>query len=128
MSLTDLEVVHSALAPFSDIEQTGDKQAILDAIIDRATRLQRWPLVEAAIAAKVEEQIKFVEWWEKAVSPRGRPEKIAVQRSFSVADAEMRTGIRDDQVSRWRKRKADPQKYIDQQILAGWQVPMRLAA
>jgi phage N-6-adenine-methyltransferase len=122
--MNDLAVatVRSTLAPFAGLERTGDRQDILDALIQAALKIQDWPLVEEAISAKIAEQAAFVKYWDEAVSPGhgGDRSKNRVQRFCSVADAEMWTGVSQQQVSRWRTRLKNGEKYREQQILAAY--------
>jgi hypothetical protein len=122
--MNDLAVatVRSTLAPFAGLERTGDRQDILDALIQAALKIHDWPLVEEAIAAKIAEQAEFVTWWDKAVSPGhgGDRSKISVRKSWSVDEAAMRTGVTAVQVSRWRTRLKAGEKYREQQILAAY--------
>jgi hypothetical protein len=79
------------------------------AIIASPWRNARKP---AAIDQKLEDQRAFVAWWEETVTIRhggGRGnKKITVPLSFSLADAEAKTGISNQQVSRWRGRLEEP--------------------
>jgi len=49
-----------------------ENRAKLNAIIDYAKAVKDWPLLEQAVDAKIEEQEKFVEWWDKQVQKAGR--------------------------------------------------------
>src|SRR5262245_21819299 len=94
--------------------------AKLDAVIDYAKKVHDWPLLAEAIDAKLKRQGEFVEWWKKPVSVRHGPggkdssdkAKRADQRSLvSMEQAEKETQIRHQQVSLWKRRLSDPEKY-----------------
>lgn len=86
------------------------RNAKLDAVIEYAKKVRDWPALEQAVDLKIEEQAEFVRWWDDNLgSNRGR--KISDPKSLTVEKAEELTGITAVQVSRWRKRLADPQAY-----------------
>lgn len=91
-------------------QATKTKDAKLEAVIDYAKRMHDWPLLEQAVDQKIEEQIEFVQWWKDNV--RG-PGKANYSRPgiFGLDQAEELTGITKEQVSKWRKRLADRDKY-----------------
>ena len=70
-----------------------------------------WPLLQQAIALKLNEQEDFANWWEGAVTVRQSPggadraSNAALRSMISKSDAESETGISQQQVSRWRKRQ-----------------------
>lgn len=82
--------------------------------MDFAAKVRDWPLLQQAIALKLNEQEDFVNWWEGAVTVNhgaGRGNKNNSDPcSFSKSDAESETGISQQQVSRWRKRLKDRDK------------------
>ena len=94
------------IPPSSETGKARDKAVEL---ADYAKRVKDWPLLEQAVDAKIEEQREFVAWWEKHVTPvhgAGRGNKnIPERRPFSLAELEKRTGISNQQVSRWRKAR-----------------------
>lgn len=96
-------------------EKALEEDAKSDAVIDYAKRVKDWPTLELAIEKKMEDQAEFVRWWAEKVSVRhgaGRGnKKSAVRGTFSMADAEKFTGISNQQVSKWRKRLKEPDKY-----------------
>jgi phage N-6-adenine-methyltransferase len=97
-------------------------QAKADAIIAFAKRMRDWPLLEEAVAQKIEEQHEFVRWWQEKVTARHRPgrggaELVADRGLVSAADAELLTGISKQQVSRWAKCLRTPDRY--QAVLYG---------
>jgi phage N-6-adenine-methyltransferase len=113
----------NALAtPFAP-EQTREFQAKADAMIAFATKIKDWPLIEQAIDAKIEDQKEFIRWWGDNVTVHhgaGRGKKSRDRRTFSMADAEVQTGITNQQVSRWRTRLTDEFKYRERQIQAAF--------
>ncbi len=93
-----------------------------DALIDYAKRVKDWPTLEAAVASKLEDQTEFVRWWDEKVTVNhgaGRSnKKNAVPGSFSVSEAEKQTKISQQQVSKWRRRLQEPDKY--REMLCGF--------
>lgn len=91
------------------------RQSEVDAVIEHAKRVKDWPMLERAIEVKLEEQVEFVAWWEKVVSVRhgaGRGNKKSSDpATFSMTDAEKLSGIKNEQVSKWRRRLKDFDKY-----------------
>lgn len=81
-----------------------------DAVIDFAKRVRDWPLLEEAIEKKMEDQTEFVRWWDEGVRDKGQRANVSDPRHFA-ADAEELTGIRKQQVSKWRRRLREPEKY-----------------
>lgn len=98
-----------------DPKKTKAVVAKADALIDLATKVKDWPLLETAIDAKLDEQAEFCTWWKHGPTKRhgaGRGNKNnADRRYFSVEQAEQETGIKQQQVSRWNKRLANRQTY-----------------
>lgn len=88
-----------------------------DAVIDYAKRIKDWPSLETAIDRKMEDQTEFVRWWDETVGVRQSPggsdrASNADRRSMlSRESAEKLTGITQQQVSRWRRRLKEPEKY-----------------
>ncbi len=85
-------------------------------MIEHAKRIKDWPQLERAVEQKVAEQREFVAWWEGTVTVRqstGRKgdKSSSVLSTISMRDAEKLTGIRNEQVSRWRGKLADEEKY-----------------
>lgn len=52
-------------------EQTFNKLAQLDAIIELAKKTKNWEALEDAIDMKIEEQREFVRWWRSTVKHGG---------------------------------------------------------
>lgn len=91
-----------------------DLQARADAVIDFATKVKDWPLLEEAVDAKIADQEEFVAWWNENVGVRLRAgTEMNADRSSSLSKdlAEKHTGVLQQQVSRWRKHLADKPKY-----------------
>ena len=110
----------------SRIEATGEVQAFkpqealvrsaqADAIIDYAKKIRDWPMLENAIDQKMADQAEFVRWEEKVTARhrpgRGGAELNADRRLIKMSDAEAATGIKQQQVSKWRNRLKDSEKY-----------------
>ena len=88
------------------------KDAKADAVIDYAKRVKDWPTLETAVEKKMEDQTEFVRWWDENIRPAGQGNN-AVQRYLSKDEAETQTGITQQQVSKWRRRLKEPEKYRD---------------
>lgn len=107
-----------------NVTQFDPKQSLahditIDAVIEHAKKLKDWPVLEAAVAEKIEQQKQFVGWWERNVSGRQSPgrggnKSISDRKLISAGDAESETGISSLQVHKWRKRLAHPDKYREQ--------------
>jgi phage N-6-adenine-methyltransferase len=98
-----------------------EEQAKADAIIEYARKVKDWPLLEEAINAKIEQQQEFVQWWGKTVGVRlNANSKVNADLSSPVSrvDAERLTGILQQQVSRWRKKLDNPDRYRERMIQA----------
>jgi hypothetical protein len=55
----------------------------------QASKLQDWPLLEDAVDFKIEEQRRFVEWWDQNVRPNYRPTvTVPDPGQLSMADIE----------------------------------------
>jgi N6-adenosine-specific RNA methylase IME4 len=95
-------------------EQTREKIAGLDGDIVRFRALKDWPQLEAAVAAKIDEQQAFVANWDAVVgvnqSP-GRGKTNASRHAFSIDDAFDAWGIAQPTVSRWRTWLKHPDRY-----------------
>jgi phage N-6-adenine-methyltransferase len=111
VDVSDLIVPKSGIPTLFDPAGTRKADAKVDAIIELARKLQDWPLLEQAVDAKIAEQQAFVAWWVAAVRAPGKPKQSQTGDGLSVADAEKLTRVQDGQVSRWRRRLADPGKY-----------------
>lgn len=85
----------------------------IDAVIEHAKKLKDWPILEAAVAEKIEQQKQFVGWWERNVRGPGKSNSSR-PGIIGAGDAEAQTGISAIQVSKWRKRLASPDKYQEQ--------------
>jgi phage N-6-adenine-methyltransferase len=87
----------------------------LDALIAAAAALGRWPILEDAGDAKLDEQAWFVRWWDESVRRPGGDTRspIIVSRTdtMGVAAATAETGVTKLRVSRWRNRLADRARY-----------------
>ena len=97
-------------AEFKPQEARG-RDAKADAVIDYAKKVRDWPTLETAVEQKMEDQAEFVGWWKENVRPAGQGRNVAEQRQYSVEEAEALTGITKQQVSKWRRRLKEPEKY-----------------
>jgi len=103
-----------------DPKKTKRYIAKADALIDYAIEMKDWPLLEQAIDFRIDQQRTFVGFWDAGPGKRHGPggsssedkAKNADRRSLlSVAEVEKQTGIKQQQVSKWRRRLAHPDKY-----------------
>lgn len=83
-----------------------------------ANRVKDWPTLEKAVDAKIEDQKEFVRRWRETVRRPGGKEAQAIRadRGELVLDddaATKLTGIKHQQVSRWRNSLKDETKYRD---------------
>jgi phage N-6-adenine-methyltransferase len=101
-------------------EQTREKLAFLDGEIVRWRKLQEWPALEAAVAAKVEEQAQFVANWDARVQGNHRPVSNATRHYLSVAEAVAEWGIGQPTVSRWRGWLQDRDAYCTRIMLGAY--------
>ena len=83
--------------------------------IEEAKRIRDWPALEQAIDQKIEEEIKFVNWWTITVTPSGggarRRGNGPDTPSISEPAAKELTGIGKVQKMRMMHRLKDPDKY-----------------
>lgn len=91
-------------------QATKNKDAKIDAVIDYAKRMHDWPLLEQAVDQKIEEQIEFIQWWKDNVRGPGKS-NYSRPGIFGLDEAEELTGITKEQVSKWKKRLTDRDKY-----------------
>jgi len=93
-----------------DPRKARRRDAATAAEIVYAKRVRDWPLLRDAIKRKLDDQTKFVSWWGKHV--RG-PGKVNSRRTGEIAvdAAEESTGISNQQVSKWKRRLKEPDKY-----------------
>ena len=95
-------------------QEAKSRDAKADAVIDYAKKVKDWPSLETAVEKKMEDQTEFVRWWAETVRPGGRPTKTSADpRWLSQEDAESHTEIAHQQVSKWRRRLKEPEKYRD---------------
>lgn len=84
--------------------------------IEEAKRIRDWPALEQAVNQKIEEEIKFVNWWTVNVTPSrnnasGKRRSNRSETSFSEPAAKELTGIGKVQKMRMMNRLKDPDKY-----------------
>jgi phage N-6-adenine-methyltransferase len=113
--MTELTVTEDHLPTQFEPEQTHDKQAQLDAIIQLAQKTKNWDALESAVAMKIEEQQEFVRWWDKNVDKPGGDRTIISEREImlSAAEAEKLTGFSSLRVSRMRKSLSNLKAYSE---------------
>ena len=75
--------------------------------------MQDWPTLEAAVEQKMKGQPEFVWWWDENVWRPGEDRKIHSGRPGRIKGAEAidLTGITESQVSKWRRRLQEPEKF-----------------
>ena len=57
-------------------EEAKDRDAKANAVINYAKEVKDWPMLEAAVEQKMEDQAKLVQWWKENVRrPGGAHEK-----------------------------------------------------
>lgn len=117
-----VEVGDHAIAIFEP-QATKNKDAKLDAVIEYAKRMHDWPTLEQAVEQKIEEQIEFVQWWRDNVRGKGQRGNSAGLGYF-VEHAEEVTGITHQQVSKWKKRLTDRDKYRSTIYGVAWKKAM----
>jgi hypothetical protein len=102
------------------------RDAKADAVIEYAKKVRDWPTLETAVDQKIADQREFVAWWQATVRRAGKPAGSNQPRSALIAqeDAEKRTEIKHQQVSRWAKRLQDPEGYRQLLLGAAWKQAM----
>lgn len=114
MSKTQLVETTKKTPPTQFDPETAKKNnAKADAVITYAKSVKDWPTLEIAIDQKMEDQSEFVRWWGEKVSKGhgGNRQEPRSAHLMSTTDAETQTGITHQQVSKWRNRLKDPEKY-----------------
>ena len=101
----------SGLITLEQAKAAKKSDAKAGAVIDYAKRVKDWPKLEEAVACKIEDQKEFIHWWREIVQSQGRKPRSAL--SLDVERAETETGIKHQQVSRWRNSLKDEAKYRD---------------
>jgi phage N-6-adenine-methyltransferase len=103
-----------------DPAKTALKETLLDANIRLAIKLQDWETLETALEEKVQEEDDFVRWWDGNVGVRLHNKVSADRGTLAMSDAEALTKISNQQVSRWRKKLKDKDKYIADQMASAY--------
>jgi phage N-6-adenine-methyltransferase len=123
MSLQEVARIHSGQVTKFDPEQYRLNQAALDYGIEEAKRIKDWPALEKAVDAKIDEQRKFITWWDASV--RGKGKKANNRDSgYFVAEAESLTGMKQQRVSDLKKRLVQPDKYRTRLLGASYRAAM----
>jgi phage N-6-adenine-methyltransferase len=112
-----LRPIDGANVALFEPRQTREKLAELEGDIVRFRALKDWPQLDAAVAAKIDEQQAFVANWDASVRPNHRPETVAAGQQLSVDEAYDAWGFRKDTVSRWRISLKDTERYRAKIIL-----------
>jgi hypothetical protein len=108
-----------------DPERYRLKDAALDFGIEEAKRIKDWPTLEKAVDAKIDEQRKFVAWWNGAVRSKGERGNLKSPGTrLFVEDAEDVTGMKQQRVSDLGKRLAKPDKYRERLLGAAYHAAM----
>ena len=124
MNEIDLRKMGGDVAVF-DPQKSKTVIAKADALIELASKVKDWPLLETAIDAKLDEQAEFCGWWNATITLKGKPEKSgAVRGLFLREQAEAEAGISHQQVSRWNKRLANRQTYRASLYDTAWRKAM----
>ena len=55
-------------------EEANERDAKADTVIRYAKAVKDWPMLEAAVKQKMEDQTKLVQWWKENVRRVGRPD------------------------------------------------------
>ena len=112
-----------------DPARAKHRDAEADAVIAYAKRVKDWPLLEQAVDQKIQDQRKFVGWWQATVTPgqspgRGGNKSSADRGTIPMRKAEQLSGITNQQVARWRQRLRDPESYKRRLYGATWRIAM----
>lgn|SRR5262249_3698140 len=86
----------------------------LDFGIEEAKRIKDWPKLEEAVDLKIEEQGRFVAWWNGNVQRPGgdrQSKKHSPGTRLMLSDAEKLTGMKQQRVSALRKWLQRPEEY-----------------
>ena len=89
-----------------DPTQAKVKISKADAGMGHFARIRDWPSFDNALDAKLAEIEKFVADWDATVGVRhaaGTEKNAGLRSTMSKAEAEKQSGIKQQQVSRWRK-------------------------
>jgi phage N-6-adenine-methyltransferase len=93
-------------------EEAKQRKAMIDVALQYATQMRDWDAAIVAIDEMIAFQKKFREWWRDNVRGAGKPAKFAQTGANLPADeAEEKTGIRHQQLSKWNERLADEDEY-----------------
>jgi hypothetical protein len=99
----------------SNLMAVNDAKA--EAVIAWAKRVKDWPTLEEAVDIKIEDQTAFAAWWEA--------EQCADRR---MPQLESETGIRHQQVSRWRHYLSDKDAYRERLLGAEYKAAALMEA
>jgi hypothetical protein len=96
-----------------DPSKVAGNQSLASAGIEHAKRIEDWEMLEEAVAFMIAEQREFVRWWKATVRDAHRPKETVAElgQLISCEHAQESTGIKKQQVSRWRNSLKDEAKY-----------------
>lgn len=102
--MTDVtKSARGGLARFNP-ETSKEKISVLTAAVQHARQMRDWKAGWEAVDWLIDEQKQFVEWWKVTVKPGhgGNRKQVRSTAHLSYAEAEAKTKIKHQQVSRWR--------------------------
>jgi ParB family chromosome partitioning protein len=113
-----------------DPERYRLKIAALDYGIEEAKRIRDWPALEKAVDLKIDEQRRFVAWWDANVRDGGRPSQKPPENAggFPRTQAEKLTGIPNQRKSDMSKWLDEPDEYRDHLLGTQYRAAMLEAA
>jgi phage N-6-adenine-methyltransferase len=95
-------------------EEAKQRKAIIEAGVVYAAKMQDWERLDVAIDEMIEFQKEFRAWWQDNVGKNwgGDRGKSADRRTcLPLEEAEKKTGIRHQQVSKWNERLVNEDDY-----------------
>jgi hypothetical protein len=111
-------------------QEARKRDAEADSVISFAQRVRDWPTLERAVDQKIADQQEFVEWWNDKVTGNRHninPSENADRGFLSVAEAEARSGITQQTVSKWRDRLQDVEVYRERLFGPSYRAALGLA-
>ena len=113
--MTEISVLRQPSRMLTTIAQAATTNAKLQAVIDYAKRAENLELLDAAVDEMIDFQQEVVDWWREHVSVRHGLNRHSIENadrgSLPRQDAETKTGLTQQQISRWKKDLQNPQKY-----------------
>lgn len=108
-ALTVADVADRAALIREAPELFHSEQDLAQRLIKLAAAIKDWDKMLLAVDLQLMQQQQFVEWWQVGVRSAHRPVTSQAHGQLSQSDAEARTGVRHQQVSRWRGWLGDDQ-------------------